>query len=252
MTASDSNPSPATPSPARTLDELIAVAIHVESELEEALREQHLSRPSYQALQALDAAPDGTLTQSELAARVRRAAGTLSVRLGRLERAGMVSRTADPDDRRATRVEITPEGRSLLAAARPGYEQRAARLAEALPEGALAELDERLSAWLEFFEPRADGAPRLGVMIAPASVANRMRRAVGLPDVPGILVLRVRRDSAAAAAGLARGDLITAADGAEVRTTADLERAVARANGALALGGVRGAEPFELSVALGA
>jgi DNA-binding MarR family transcriptional regulator len=239
------------PTAAHTLDELIGVAVHVESELEESLREHHLSRPSYQALQALDAAPDGVLTQSELAARVRRAAGTLSVRLGRLERAGMVSRTADPDDRRATRVEITPEGRELLAAARPGYEQRAARLAEALPEGALPQLDGLLSGWLEFFEPGADGAPRLGVMIAPASIANRMRRAVGLPDVPGILVLRVARGSSAAAAGLSRGDLITAAGGGEVRTTADLQRAVGRADGSLTVSGVRGAEPFELSVALG-
>jgi DNA-binding MarR family transcriptional regulator len=244
------SPDSSSPSPARTLDELIGVAVHVESELSEALRENHLSRPSYQALQALDAAPDGTLTQSELAARVRRAAGTLSVRLGRLERAGMVTREADPDDRRATRVQITQEGRDLLAAARPGYEQRASRLAEALPEGALAELDDRLSAWREFFEPPADGAPRRGGMIAPASIANRMRRAVGLPDVPGILVLRVAPTSAAAAAGLSRGDLITAAGGAEVRTTADLERALGRANGELTLSGVRGAEPIELNVTL--
>jgi DNA-binding MarR family transcriptional regulator len=227
------------------------VAVHVETELEEALREHHLSRSSYQALQALAAAPEGTLTQSELAARVRRAAGTLSVRLGRLERAGMVSREADPDDRRATRVQITEKGRDLLDAARPGYEQRATRLAEALPEGALAELDQRLSGWLEFFEPRADGAPRLGVMIAPSSIANRMRRAVGLPDVPGILVLRVASGSAAATAGLARGDLITAAGGAEIRTTADLERAVGSSGAELTVAGIRGAEPIELTVALG-
>ena len=243
--------SDSSPSPAHTLDELIGVAVHVETELEEALREHHLSRSSYQALQALAGAPEGTLAQSELAARVRRAAGTLSVRLGRLERAGMVSRTADPDDRRATRVQITDKGRELLDSARPGYEQRAARLSEALPDGALPQLDEQLSAWLEFFEPRADGAPRLGVMIAPSSIANRMRRAVGLPDVAGILVLRVASGSAAAAAGITRGDLITAAGGTEVRTTADLERAVGRSGEELTLAGLRGAEPIELTVALG-
>jgi S1-C subfamily serine protease len=79
-----------------------------------------------------------------------------------------------------------------------------------------------------------------------------MRRAVGLPDVPGIIVLRVGRDSAAAAAGLSRGDLVTDAGGVAVRSIGDLERAVQRAAGRLPVKVLRGADQHEFEVDLGA
>jgi S1-C subfamily serine protease len=67
-----------------------------------------------------------------------------------------------------------------------------------------------------------------------------------------VLVVRVSRDSAADAAGLSRGDLITEAAGETVRSLGDLERAVRSANGSLALKVLRGAEPREVEVALAA
>jgi DNA-binding MarR family transcriptional regulator len=233
-----------------TADAAIAVAAHLEAELEEALAEAGLTRASFTVLRALDDAPERTLGQRELLGRLRRTAGTLSVRLARLEKAGLITRTADPDDRRATRVQLTDAGRERLARARPLYEQRAGRLAEALPEPARRGLGEHLRSWLEFFEPGEDDAPRLGIAVAPSATANRMRRAVGLPDHPGVLVMRVAPDSPAAAAGLARGDLLTVADGREVRTAADLQRAVRRARGRVALALLRGAEPLALDVQL--
>jgi len=77
-----------------------------------------------------------------------------------------------------------------------------------------------------------------------------MRRAVGLPERHGILVVRVKRGSAADAAGLSRGDLVVAAGGTDVHTIGDLHRAVAHAGGALALGVVRGVEERAVEVAL--
>ena len=77
-----------------------------------------------------------------------------------------------------------------------------------------------------------------------------MRRAVGLPERHGILVLKVRRGSAAEAAGLTRGDLVTAAAGERVRSIGDLDRAVRGADGTLALDVLRGAEPRALEVTL--
>jgi DNA-binding MarR family transcriptional regulator len=234
-----------------TVDAAIAVGAHLEAELEEALAEARLTRASYTVLDALDAAPERTLGQRELLARLRRTAGTLSVRLARLERAGLITRTEDPDDRRATRVQLTDSGAELLATARPLYEQRAARLVEALPETARRQLAEHFASWLEFFEPGDDHAPRLGIAVVPSATANRMRRAVGLPDHPGVLVVRLGADGPGAAAGLARGDLITAADGHDVRTAADLDRAVRRARGQLTLELLRGAEPLQLDVRIG-
>jgi S1-C subfamily serine protease len=65
-----------------------------------------------------------------------------------------------------------------------------------------------------------------------------------------VLVLRVGRDSAALAAGLARGDLITHAGSTQVRSVGDLERAVRAADGSVQLKVLRGAEPHELQVTL--
>jgi DNA-binding MarR family transcriptional regulator len=235
--------------PRELADTLVSVAAHVEAELEEALAEHRLSRPSFQVLDALEQAEGHTLNQRDLVRRVRRTSGTLSVRLGRLERAHLIEREPDPENRRSVTVTLTDRGRRLVLAARPAYEERAARLLAGLPGGAAGSLAGELTAWLAFFEPDEGVAPRLGVAVATAAVAKRMRRAVGLTDEPGVLVIRVQRESPADAAGLARGDLVTAAGGAAVRSIGDLERAVRAANGSLSLSVLRGAEPREVEVA---
>src|ERR1700761_8027319 len=55
--------------------------------------------------------------------------------------------------------------------------------------------------------------PQLGITITPAHLARRMRRAVGLPEAEGLLIHKVSEDSPAASAGLASGDMVTAAAG---------------------------------------
>ena len=62
----------------------------------------------------------------------------------------------------------------------------------------------------------------LGVGLAPAGVARRLRRSVGLPERDGLLVRGVDDGSPAAAAGLAEGDLLVAAGGRELREVDDL------------------------------
>jgi len=74
--------------PTALVDGVLAAAAHLEPELEEALAEHHLSRPSFQVLAALLDADGNALTQRDLMAKVRRTSGTMSVRLARLERAG--------------------------------------------------------------------------------------------------------------------------------------------------------------------
>src|SRR3954452_3896566 len=234
------------------VDDVIRAAAHLEPELEEALNEHGLTRPSYLVLLALVGAEDHSLTQRELMASVKRTSGTLSVRLARLERAGYVARERDPDDRRGAIVTLTDRGRARVEAARPAYDDTAARLAAGLPDDDRAQFAERLRRCLGFFEPDDRVAPRLGVAVAPAAVAQRIRRAVGLPERHGVLVLRVKRGSAAEAAGLARGDLVVGAAGAEVHTIGDLHRAVAHAEATVALDVVRGVDERAVDVALGA
>ena len=226
----------------------ISVAAHLEDELDEALAEHRLTRPSFLVLDALERAEGQTLNQRELVTRVRRTSGTVSVRLGRLERARVIEREPDPDNRRSVTVTLTDRGRALVERARPAYAERAERLIAGLPQGAAPALAKQLSAWLAFFEPDERVTPRLGVAVATAAVAKRMRRAVGLPDEPGVLVVRVGRDTPADAAGVSRGDLITQAADTAVRSTGDLERAVRAANGTVVLKVLRGAEPLELEV----
>ena len=117
------------PDPSTLVDGVLAAAAHLEPELEEALAEHHLSRPSFQVLSALLDAEGHALTQRELMAQVRRTSGTMSVRLARLERAGLVTREPDAEDRRSVTVTLTDSGRELVEAARPSYDQAAQRLA---------------------------------------------------------------------------------------------------------------------------
>jgi S1-C subfamily serine protease len=71
--------------------------------------------------------------------------------------------------------------------------------------------------------------PRLGIAVAPAHVARRLRRSVGLPDREGLLVRGVEEGSLAAAAGIATGDLIVAVAGRAVTNPDDLVDAIAAA-----------------------
>lgn len=63
---------------------------------------------------------------------------------------------------------------------------------------------------------------RLGVVIVPGPRAARLRRRVGLPEVPGLLLRAVAEGSPAAVAGLAEGDLLTAVAGTPVPSVDDL------------------------------
>jgi S1-C subfamily serine protease len=105
----------------------------------------------------------------------------------------------------------------------------------------------------ERVESLASGAsverPRLGIAIAPAFVARRMRRSVGLPDRDGLLVRGVEDDSPAARAGITRGDLIVAVAGTPVIDSDELLDAIGVAQQPYEIQLVRGAA--EVSVTIG-
>lgn len=92
--------------------------------------------------------------------------------------------------------------------------------------------------------------PRLGIAIAPSWVARRMRRAVGLADVEGVLVREVEEGSPAANAGIAEGDLITEAAGKAIREPDDVYDALGAVGSAasMAVKLVRGAEERTVEV----
>ena len=96
----------------------------------------------------------------------------------------------------------------------------------------------------------ASTAPRrLGVALLGPRATRRMRHAVGLEDAGGLLVTAVEDDSAAAAAGLARGDVVVSAGGAEVTGLDDLYTAVdAAGDGPLELDVLRGRERMAVQI----
>ncbi len=100
---------------------------------------------------------------------------------------------------------------------------------------------------------RGEGAerPQLGIAIAPGHVARRMRRAVGLPDVDGVLIRDVTEGSPAARAGLSQGDLVVGAGGRPVRSIDDLFDALPAGGDALELTVVRGADERTIRVVFG-
>jgi S1-C subfamily serine protease len=94
---------------------------------------------------------------------------------------------------------------------------------------------------------------RLGIGVAPSNVARGLRRAVGLPDVDGLLVRLVEDDSPASRAGLAQGDLIVVAGGRPIEGADDLFEALGTAaGGAIQLIILRGTEERSVDVQLGA
>ena len=82
--------------------------------------------------------------------------------------------------------------------------------------------------------------PRLGVAVAPAHVARRLRRSVGLPERDGLLVRGVEDGSLAAKAGIQEGDLIVDVAGTAVTDADALLEALAAA-----------ATPFEVKIVRG-
>jgi serine protease Do len=93
--------------------------------------------------------------------------------------------------------------------------------------------------------------PRLGVVVAPAHVARRLRRSVGLPERDGLLVRGVEDGSPATGAGIREGDLIVRVAGADVADADGLLDAMAGASGTIEVVVVRGAEELTLSAKLG-
>jgi len=110
-----------------------------------------------------------------------------------------------------------------------------------------ASLKARVDALARGEAPRHE---RLGVAIAPAHVARRLRRSVGLPERDGVLVRGVEEGGPAEAAGIEAGDLIVAAGGVAVADGDDLYAALGSVSRPYEIQLVRGAE--ERTVTVGA
>ena len=190
--------------------------------------------------------------QRRLGAQLGLSAATISLRVDRLARRGLVERRPDPDDGRGTMISLSARGRELFEASAPEHLANARALLAGLTESErerLGQLLGKLLYTLEDAEAHGGLVPALGLVVDGAPVALERRRAVGLPPLAGLLVRHVDPAGTAAASGVRPGDLLTSADRRPLRNAHDLELAVLQSQGrrrTLALEVTRGAEPIRL------
>jgi DNA-binding MarR family transcriptional regulator len=103
---------------------LLKVHAAVVRKLEERLEQQRLVPiAQYDVLLELIAAPERRLRMQQLSARVVLSRSRVSRVVDEMERAGLVRREPDPDDRRAAFAVISDDGRAALRKAAPVYLQ---------------------------------------------------------------------------------------------------------------------------------
>jgi DNA-binding MarR family transcriptional regulator len=103
---------------------LLQVQAAVVRRLEERLEEHRLVPiAQYDVLLELNAAPGRRLRMQQLSDRVVLSRSRVSRVVDEMEKAGLVRREADPDDRRAAFAVITDQGRGALRKAAPVYLQ---------------------------------------------------------------------------------------------------------------------------------
>ncbi|MEV0001026.1 MarR family transcriptional regulator [Micromonospora sp. NPDC050980] len=170
-----------------------------------------------------------TLPQSVLMNRLGLTSGTVSVRLTRLVKKGIVDRRPSPEDARGIVVTLTERGTALFDEIAPIHLANEELLLSALTTTEQQHLAALLHKLLVGFEHQRSTSP-LGMTLAPAHLARRMRSAVGLPDTPGLLITDVAPHSRADAAGLRPGDLLTSVGDTELRSCVTLAEALAGAS----------------------
>lgn len=177
--------------------------------------------------------------------------GTVSVRIDRLAARGVVVREPDPEDARVQFVRLTEAGLALFDVVAPAHLRNEDRMLSALEQDERKQLAGLLRRLLRAYErPGLDLAAPLGLHLEQAHVARARRAAVGLSDVPGLLIVDVVQGSPAFRAGAARGDLIVQAGSRVVRSEECMRAALGAVpkSGRLTVTVLRGEKRLRLSV----
>jgi MarR family 2-MHQ and catechol resistance regulon transcriptional repressor len=128
-------PAPDQAAQQRALDlfvKLARAARAIFAEIEPAVAASGLTPTQFGVLEAL--LHKGPLSHGELKAKVLTSAANLTDVIDKLEARGLLSRKRETDDARRICVELTPTGRSLIAAILPAHAARITRLMSRLDE----------------------------------------------------------------------------------------------------------------------
>jgi DNA-binding MarR family transcriptional regulator len=138
------------PSPLAVVGRVIVLARHLEASVEAALAPHGISLAQFDILATLRRhGPAGGLSPGELCrSQMLVSSGSMTNRLDRLERDGLIARKPDPADRRGVVVELTAKGRKRIDAATATRFAEAAGAMPPLTPAETAELAGYLGRWL--------------------------------------------------------------------------------------------------------
>ena len=123
------------PSPIGVVGRISRLARELERRLEPVYREQGLEPGWYDVLATLRrTGPPYRLRASQFTGALMLTSSGTTKRLDRLERAGLIARSADPGDRRGTLITLTPAGRDLVDAASEAHLGNERRILAALSD----------------------------------------------------------------------------------------------------------------------
>lgn len=120
----------------------------VEKEIENYLKPYSLNPTSFNALMIIkhQGKEDG-ISQIEIGKRLIVTASNMTKMLDKLNKEGLIKRTAQKGDRRVNLIKITPEGSSLLDQVWPGYKVKIGQITGLLGKLELEKLTELLAKW---------------------------------------------------------------------------------------------------------
>lgn len=139
--------------PMATIGRLGRVLAHIAAAVEAVFEAHGLTTADFDVLATLrrSGAPFA-LRPTDIARQLMLSPAGMTSRLDRLESAGLVDRSLDPDDRRSWIVSLTDLGRSTVDVAVADHVANEARLLEPLSAGQRVALDRGLRALLAQFE----------------------------------------------------------------------------------------------------
>ncbi|HEX6701635.1 MAG TPA: MarR family transcriptional regulator [Gaiellaceae bacterium] len=140
------------------VDRTMGISRRLKRMLEETLADYDLTYGEWQVLGSLrQAGPPYRRSPGRLASRTELSSGAMTNRLDRLEKAGLVERSPDPDDRRAVLVELTPKGKKVYEDAVEVQARKEALVAAALNDDEKEQLNALLRRLMITLERREKG-----------------------------------------------------------------------------------------------
>ncbi|RFZ88545.1 MarR family transcriptional regulator [Shinella sp. WSJ-2] len=139
--------------PMGLLGRIARLRTHLAREIEKALAAHGLNSASFDVLATLRrSGPPYRLSPGDLIATTMVSSGTMTNRLDQLEKAGLIERSHNPDDRRGVIIALTPKGLALVDAAVTDHVENQHKLLDGLDAQERAALDGLLRKFLGEFE----------------------------------------------------------------------------------------------------